>query len=154
MAMTNTHFFRVPTSGKNSAAYTYEGPKAGHRLPLDDILVRQQGHTLARNVTMHPKMGSDHRLVSATIRLVGQTTQPLIKTEKWGQRSVLRPEAPRIRRTLESDCFAGHCRQARERHLHRSPGSHRHNIDLRRTLCDRRPRTHSDGKNPPSKGFS
>ncbi|CAM9118870.1 unnamed protein product, partial [Sphacelaria rigidula] len=71
MAITNT-FFRAPMRGESSFGYTYAGPKAEHRWCLDYILIRQQNRRLAQNITVHPDMKSDHRLVSATIRLLGR----------------------------------------------------------------------------------
>ena len=72
LSIVNT-FFSTPKRGGNSDAFTYEGPKESHRWRrLDYILVRQHDRRLIRNITVHPKMKSDHRLVSASIRLLGR----------------------------------------------------------------------------------
>ena len=71
LSIVNT-FFSPPKRGGNSDAFTYEGPKESHRWRLDYILVRQHDRRLVRNITVHPKMKSDHRLVSASIRLLGR----------------------------------------------------------------------------------
>ena len=71
LSIANT-FFSTPKRGGNSDAFTYEGPKESHRWRLDYILVRQHDRRLVRNITVHPKMKSDHRLVSASIRLLGR----------------------------------------------------------------------------------
>ena len=65
-------FFSTPKRGGNSDAFTYEGPKESHRWRLNYILVRQHDRRLVRNITVHPKMKSNHRLVSASIRLLGR----------------------------------------------------------------------------------
>lgn len=65
-----------------------------------------------RNITVHPKMKLNHRLVSAYIRhlrLSAPNRRP--KTERRGKQSAIRPETPLIRPTIERDCFARHCRQ-------------------------------------------
>ena len=71
LSIVNT-FFSTPKRGGNSDAFTYEGPKESHRWRLDYILVRQHDRRLVRNITVHPKMKSGHRLVSACIRLLGR----------------------------------------------------------------------------------
>ena len=69
LSIVNT-FFSTPKRGGNSDAFTYEGPKESYRWHVDYILVRQHDRRFVRNITVHPKMKSDHRLVSASIRFL------------------------------------------------------------------------------------
>lgn len=63
----------MSTSGVSSTPYTYRGSNTGHRWRLGSILVRQQDRKLVRNVTVHPEMKLDHKLVLASFRFVGQS---------------------------------------------------------------------------------
>ena len=83
LSIVNT-FFSTPKRGGNSNALTYEGPKESHRWRLDYILVRQHDRRLVRNITVHPKMKADHRLVSASIRLLGRNTPTAAGDRKKG----------------------------------------------------------------------
>ncbi|CAM9720457.1 unnamed protein product, partial [Sphacelaria rigidula] len=87
MVITNT-FFRTPTRGESSTAYTYAGPKVEHRGRLNYILVRQQDRRLVQNVTVHPEMKSDHRLVSAAIRFRGRNAPNRQPQPRGGDRGV------------------------------------------------------------------
>ncbi|CAM9779802.1 unnamed protein product, partial [Sphacelaria rigidula] len=87
MVITNT-FFRTPIRGESSTAYTYAGPKVEHRWRLDYILVRQYDRRLVRNVTVHTEVESDHRLVSAAIRLLGRTAPNRQPQPRGGDRGV------------------------------------------------------------------
>ena len=94
LSIVNT-FFSTPKRGGNSDAFTYEGPKESHRWRLDYILVRQHDRRLVRNITVHPKMKSDHRLVSASIGLLFHETERTQPTPETGRRAP-RPETPDV----------------------------------------------------------
>ena len=91
-------FFSTPKRGGNSDAFTYEGPKESHRWRLDYILVRQHDRRLVRNITVHPKMKSDHRLVSTSIRLLGRNAPSRRRRPEEGRHGV-----PFDRKLLTSD---------------------------------------------------
>ena len=97
LSIVNT-FFSTPKRGGNSDAFTYEGPKESHRWRLDYILVRQHDCRLVRNITVHPKMKSDHRLVSASIRLLGRNAPNRRRRPDEGHHGV-----PFDRKLLTSD---------------------------------------------------
>ena len=97
LSIVNT-FFSTPKRGGNSDAFTYEGPKESHRWRLDYILVRQHDRRLVRNITVHPKMKSDHRLVSASIRLLGRNAPNRHRRPEEGHHGV-----PFDRKLLTSD---------------------------------------------------
>ena len=97
LSIVNT-FFSTPKRGGNSDAFTYEGPKESHRWRLDYILIRQHDRRLVRNITVHPKMKSDHRLVSASIRLLGRNAPNRRRRPEEGHHGV-----PFDRKRLTSD---------------------------------------------------
>ena len=97
LTIVNT-FFSTSKRGGNSDAFTYEGPKESHRWRLDYILVRQHDRRLVRNITVHPKMKSDHRLVSASIRILGRNASNRRRRPEEGHHGV-----PFDRKLLTSD---------------------------------------------------
>lgn len=70
---TASTIFHAPANRGSSSAYTHERPKDDNRWRLDYILIRQQDRKTSRNVTFHPELKSDHRLVSASIRCLGRS---------------------------------------------------------------------------------
>ena len=87
LSIVNT-FFSTPKRGGNSDAFTYERPKESHRWRLDYILVHQHDRRLVRNITVDPKMKSDHRPVSASIRLLGRNAPNRRRTPGEGHHEV------------------------------------------------------------------
>ena len=97
LSIVNT-FFSTPKHGGNPDAFTYEGPNKPYRWRLDCVLVRQHDRRLVRNITVYPKMKSDHRLVSASLRLLGRNAPNRRRRPEEGHHGV-----PFDRKLLTSD---------------------------------------------------